>query len=271
MRQYYKNRNFKEKYLNKGILEIKYKKIRLYLSLILYVILLTTSSLQISFIFFQFIPLAFADEITNGNYSIDIGTVDTNPQPSVKPVHQVLGTQSPKPEFTTGPDYTLNTSNDSFTITLLQNSIDYGILSSTNPVIRNSSFSFSDSQFGSQVFTYENMPLQSAKKDIIQNTSCDNGDCTPSLAAAWDDTLTYGFGYRCDSKEVFLCDEQFTNSDYYKPYPNDSINEEPEPITSDYRKNDSANATITYKVNISGTQKPVSYNNTIVYLAIPNF
>src|ERR1700744_2956644 len=93
---------------------------------------------------------ALGDTLSNGNYSIQVGNINTNlqPTPIPKPQTQVLGISAPQPEFTTGPNYTLNTSNDSFLIDTSQNTVDYGILSSTNPVIRTSSISFSDPKFG---------------------------------------------------------------------------------------------------------------------------
>src|SRR6185312_9640643 len=99
--------------------------------------------------------------------------------------------------------------------------------------------------------------------------SCDNGTCTPEIAASWTNALTYGFGYRCDSKETNLCDVQFSTPYYFKSFPDKSSAHAAEPIMIS-RKGQSQ-ATITYKVNISGTQKTGGYYNSITYLAIPNF
>jgi hypothetical protein len=227
---------------------------------------------QFSLFLFQSSPV-YADTISNNNYSIDVGTIDTNPQPTEKPKpqSQVLGIQTPKPEFTTGPDYTVNTSNNSFSVQFSQNSIDYGILSSTNPVIRTSTISFSDPTFGAEILAYENHPLFSSGNAIIQNTNCDNGACSSVTAALWNNTLTYGFGYRCDSQDQSICDQQFSISNYFKQYPDDSLNELAETVMDDFGNNKESNAIITDKVNISGTQKTGSYNNNITYLAVPNF
>jgi|ERR1700722_9868271 len=216
---------------------------------------------------------ALGDTLSNGNYSIDVGNIDTNPQPTpiVKPQTQVLGISAPQPEFTTGPNYTVNTSNDSFLINTSQNTVDYGILSSTNPVIRTSSLSFSDPKFGAEILTYENRPLETAKNDVIQNTSCDNGDCSSFIADVWTNTLTYGFGYRCDSQNATLCDPQFSNQNYFKQYPEDSLDEQAEPLITSNNDSSQNRAVITYKVNIPGTQKSGAYYNSITYLAVPNF
>src|SRR6266702_8733757 len=106
----------------------------------------------------HFIQKANADTISNDNYSIDVGNIDTNPQPTSHP--QALITNNIKTnEFTTGPNYTIDTSNDSFSIKLSQDTIDYGILTSTNPVIRTSKISFSNTTFRAEILTHEDHPL----------------------------------------------------------------------------------------------------------------
>ena len=116
-----------------------------------------------------------------------------------------------------------------------------------------------------------NHPLFSSANAVIQNTSCDNGACTPITAALWNNTLTYGFGYRCDSQDQTICDQQFSTSNYFKQYPDDSQNQLPEPVMMGFGGNLEAKAIITDKVNISGTQKTGAYYNNIIYLAVPRF
>jgi hypothetical protein len=209
-----------------------------------------------------------ADTVSNENYSIDVNTIDTDPGPT--PKAEILGTRTVQiKQFTTGPNYTVNASNDSLAITLSQNTIDYGILSSTNPVIRTSGISFSNPAAGAEVLAYENNPPQSALNDTIPNTTCDNGLCSPLLSAVWTNTLTYGFGYRCDSKDT-ACDPQFGTSNYFKQYATESDGQ-PLIILSSTKRSGTTNATITDKINISGTQKAGGYYNSITYLAVPNF
>lgn len=222
------------------------------------------------FSFYLFPPAATADTVSNTNYSIDVDTIDTNPQPS--PHQQVLGiTNIDAKDFTTGPNYTSTPSNDSFSINISQDTIDYGILTSTNPVIRTSQISFSNPQSGAEILTYEDTPLQLSTKEIIQNTTCDNGLCTPITAALWTNTLTYGFGYRCDSQNGNSCDPQFSTSNSFKQYPDTLENQPLTPLLVSNQNAEATKATITNKVNISGTQKSGNYYNSITYLAIPNF
>ena len=215
---------------------------------------------------------AAADTITNGSYSIDVDNIDTNPQPTNQPITppQVLGTKTIN-EFTTGPNYTVTSSNDLFGLKLSQYTIDYGILSSTNPVIRTSNILLSNPYSGAQVIADENHTLLFSPNQTIQNTSCDNGDCSTQTASLWNNPLTYGFGYRCDSPQLGVCDPQFTTSDYFKQFPSDTDNQLPEIIMTSTMKSANTKGTITYKVNISGTQKTGAYYNSITYLALPNF
>ena len=237
----------------------KTKKSKLFLTAIL---VLTHFSLFSSF----FIQDVFADTVSNDNYSVDVNTIDTNPQPS--PKSQVSSAiRVPPKDFTTGPNYTVISANDSLTVNLSQNIIDYGILSSTNPVIRTSKISLDNGLLGGEIFSYENHVLLSNTNDVIPNTSCDNGACTSDTAALWNNALTYGFGYRCESTQANACDPQFNLSDYFKPYAQGAQSPESVLVSN---KNKSQ-ASIVYKVNISGTQKTGGYYNSIIYLAVPNF
>ena len=217
--------------------------------------------------------VAIADTVYNDNYSIDVDTIDTNPQPTPKSPQQVLGsvTQSLKSDFTTGPNYTVNESTDSFGFGLSQDAIDLGVLSASNPVIRTSEIYLTNSEKGGQVLTYQNHPLFSQDKKTIEDTTCDNGACTETTAAPWGSSLTYGFGFRCDSDATGICDQQFNASNAFKQYPDDSRGEQSQPIVLSNRSNGSSTSKITYKVTISGTQTQEGYYNTITYLAIPNF
>ena len=225
----------------------------------------------LNYLFIGLLPQhAMADTISNNNYSINVDKINTNPQPSPQP--QVLGVSHMRNKtFTTGHNYTVKNSKDSFSINLSQDIIDYGILSSTNPVLRTSRIAFNNPSAGAEILTFENHPLQSSTNDRIQNTSCDNGACTPITAATWTNTLTYGFGYRCESNQPDLCDTQFIHADYYKQYPDDSINQEYQLLLLSQETTGKETAQITDKVNISGTQKTGAYYNSITYLAIPNF
>ncbi len=106
---------------------------------------------------------------------------------------------------------------------------------------------------------------------MIQNTTCDDGECSSVNASLWTNTLTYGFGYRCDSQNETTCDPQFSNSNYFKQFSENSLNQPAEPIITSYVNSSNNKTKITFKVNIAPITKTVGYNNSITYIAIPNF
>ena len=248
-------------------LKTKNFKVKRNKSLTILSLLFLTSHL--SLLTSHFPQLAVAETLSNYNYSIDVDAIDTNPQPVVKAPHEVLGsvTQSLKNEFHTGTNYNVNANNDTFAFSLSQDAIDLGILSGTNPVIRTSQISLTNA---GQVLTYENQPLTSQDKTTIPDTTCDDGNCSENTSSPWLSSLTYGFGYRCDSDDK-VCDPQFNTSKDYKQYPDTTRNEAAQPAMTSKETNQTASSMITYKVTISSTQKQEGYYNTITYLAIPNF
>lgn len=249
-------------------LKVKSKspKLKVTFALTTFILLLGTS--HFSLLTSHFPQFAVADMLSNPNYSVDVDSVDTNPQPTPKTPKEILGsmTQSIKNPFTSGPNYSVNTSNDRLTFTLSQNAIDLGILSGRNPVIRTSQLALKNK---GQVLTYENHPLEAQDRTPIFDTTCDNGSCSEITAAFWLSSLTYGFGYRCDSNNT-TCDSQFKTSNTYKQYPDNSKTELPQPLITNLLPATSSTM-VTYKVTISATQKQEGYYNTITYLAIPNF
>lgn len=229
--------------------------------------------IHLTFYYLVFPNIVIGNTVTNNNYSIDVGTINTNPQPTSPPQkNQVLGISTYTPNyFTTGPNYKVTTSESSLLFESSQSLIDYGILTSTNPEIRTSDLTLSSSQVGGQILSDEDHPLSTSTNDVIQNTTCDNGSCSPFIAAIWTNTLTYGFGYRCDSELNEVCDTQFSSINYFKQYSDDPENQNLVPIVTNMGGINPIQATITYKVNISGTQKTGGYSNTLTYIAIPNF
>ncbi|MGI8419557.1 MAG: hypothetical protein ACR2LN_02835 [Candidatus Levyibacteriota bacterium] len=237
--------------------------------------LLVISISSFSILHSPFLESAHADTVSNSNYSIDVDNIDTNPQPTPKKtVQQVLGTsitQSLKSDFTTGPNYTVKESTDSFSLGVAQNAIDLGVLSAANPVIRNSEIFLTNADHGGEILTYQNHPLLAQDKKIIPDTSCDNGACTETTGAPWESNLTYGFGYRCDSVTSQICDQQFNKVDIFKQFPDNSKNEFLQPIIMSHHSSGKTTGTVTYKVTISATQNQEGYYNSITYIAIPNF
>ena len=159
-----------------------------------------------------------------------------------------------------------------FAITLSQNTLDFGTLYPTTPVSRAMDLSISQgSAHGYSIIASQDHPLKSNSQDIIADTTCDNGACSESEPALWTNTLTFGFGFRCDNLTGTDCSTDFNQTNFYKQFADDSRNESAQTIISSSSIGLKNKSRITYKVNISGAQKTASYYNTITYIAIPNF
>ncbi len=150
--------------------------------------------------------------------------------------------------------------------------IDFGFVSPTNAVLRNSLLTvYNGSAFGYQVTASDNHNLRANNSGAeIPPTACgDSGPtCTTTSAGPWTSSLTYGFGYRCDNQTGTDCDPQFANVNYYKPF---AASPAAVMVMSDIHVVRSAKTQITYKLNISGNQQGGLYTNVINYIATPNF
>lgn len=103
----------------------------------------------------------------------------------------------------------------------------------------------------------------------IPNTSCDLAlTCTITDATPWTDPTRYGFGYNIQGTDVNTSD--FVNSTYFRPFPVQNVDQ---PVTIMQRNGVATNsaATVTYKINISGSQAAGTYQNSIQYIATPSF
>jgi hypothetical protein len=161
--------------------------------------------------------------------------------------------------------------------------IDFGTLSPTNPVTRTSTLTVDNqSAYGYVVTESENHQLQvPSTGGIIPDTTCDGGTCTESTAAVWSSTLTYGFGFRCDSTSIIYNGSTSSdclgggssfsgNANYYKQFADASKNETAQTIISGTSGRDQS-ATVTYKVNIATSQTAGLYTNAITYIATPTY
>ncbi len=225
---------------------------------------------------------------------IDGGVVPAIPsdeEPIIQPKQTIHG------KFT-GPNYKIQVGFENLEtetplyFSLSENLIEYGQLSPTDPVTRTNSITISAAS--SQAYTLqalENHPPRQTRVEtgplkhttsevIIPDTTCDNGICNETVAQPWTGTLTYGFGYRCDSLQTSeqaisnyplrqsdseaSCLSGFYDTSSFKQF----AKETPEIVIE--AASDSS-STITYKINISGVQAPEFYSNQITFIAVPNF
>lgn len=223
---------------------------------------------------------AAALTMDNGNYQVQMDDYDmttgTTSDSGQKPADNTA--QTVEGEYT-GTNYKVKAGFDynypftAYSFTLSQTMVDFGILSATNPVIRDLQLTVDNPPpHGYQVLAAEDHVLLSNTGNYpIPDTSCDNGSCSDSVAAPWSSTLTYGFGYRCEDKAGSACDPSFANQDYYKEFPDLSKKEAAGVIMQGKEASKTATSQITYKVNISGTQQPGKYSNHISYIAAPGY
>ena len=106
----------------------------------------------------------YADSISNDNFQIDIQELDA-------PVEEQKATPTPspkpQPQETLGLAYIPST----FSFSITEPLVDFGILSATNPVIRTTTLKISSPGSGYQVFAYANHVLLSKKNSTIPSPS----------------------------------------------------------------------------------------------------
>ncbi|HEX8932451.1 MAG TPA: hypothetical protein VF810_04810 [Patescibacteria group bacterium] len=202
----------------------------------------------------SFFPtLAAAANMSNGNYilnkrDVEIQPFTNQPPPLPTPVEfqKLLGK---------GTNYTVETNKpDAFSFSLSSDLIDLGKLTATNPILRTLGINLK-SHYGYQILTSEDHPLQKST-GTIPDTTCDNGSCSEITGATWTSILTYGFGYSLDEHDYLRFGNNFSHKGL---------------ATITVGLNPTVNRKLTYKVNVSATQAPGSYNNTVMYLATPDY
>ncbi|MBU3978676.1 hypothetical protein KKF69_06900 [Patescibacteria group bacterium] len=224
-----------------------------------YILYLTSYILLIICLFPR---LAYADISTNDNWTIEVNDVNITRDIPISDKKKQPANQS----YSLQPSIFLS-------INISNSIIDYGPLSPTNQIYRTSSLNISsNNKKGFIVIAYENHPLNTTESNsFIPDSTCDNGSCSEVTSAIWTNTLTYGFGYRCDNVNYNNCPIDFKQSDYYKQFSDNSKNEAGQIVMSDNLPLSNHEIQITYKVNISKTQPNDNYSNEITYIAIPKY
>ena len=203
---------------------------------------------------------SFSGKITDSNFKL--GTTGGNFAP---------GTYSGQNyTITTGLPSTTSVKPFSFSISSLF--VDFGPLNPGAPVTRTNIIDVSaGSANGYSVLAYQDHPLQDKEsKQIIADSTCDDGTCDEAEASTWSNILTFGVAYRCDNIEGFGCLSDFDNKTYFKQFSSLDSKEKAQPIMRSRTPVESNEAEITYKINIPPTQASGVYENTITYIAIPS-
>jgi hypothetical protein len=161
--------------------------------------------------------------------------------------------------------------NHTFSLNISNLIIDYGVISPTNSIYRSNNISIYGKINSSTIKLYQDHPLRdSESSQTIPDTTCDNGSCSQVTSAPWENTLTYGFGYRCVNIIGNSCPGDFNNN-YYKQLPDNSQKELPQTIMTNKQNLDNLETQIIYKINTSKTQPEGNYANTITYIASPGY
>jgi hypothetical protein len=222
-------------------------------------------------------PAALAQTMSNSQYIIQMGNLNSIAGEPSGPNYKLLFTVGQTGAgLYSGTNYKVRAGFEyiksiiPFRFTVSNIFIDFGIISPTIPVLRTNQLTVSNgSAFGYQVTTSQNHNLRINPYGVdIPATACDGPSCTPTTAAAWNNSLTYGFGYNCQNVVGTDCDSQFLDSTYYKPFissPSAVV------VMSSNNVGRSKVTQITYKLNISVGQAAGLYTNVINYIATSTF
>jgi hypothetical protein len=156
-----------------------------------------------------------------------------------------------------------------FSISGLQ--VDFGTLTPNTPIQNKTSVLTvsSGGAGGYQVTARENDALKTvAGSASIADTSCDNSGCDETNAGVWTLNNSYGFGYNMSGNDI---PATFTGSTYFRRFPSATALEDPAIVMSSLNVGRNRIATVTYKINVGGSQAAGDYENYIVYVATPTY
>lgn len=228
-----------------------------------------------------FLPTAGAQTMSNEDYIIKMQGFNTISGTTANTDYSIRSTAGDlSPVVSEGVNFKVRTGFENvasalpFSVSLSSAAIDFGALSPTNPIVRTVDLSiYSLSTFGYSVIASQNHPLQMNSPTggaNIPDTACDNGECSHEKAGVWINTLTYGFGYRCDNIIGADCDSSFSKPNFYKHFADISNAQSPQSVMAGIGSKNK-DVRISYKVNISGNQEAGIYTNIITFIAVPNF
>lgn len=156
-----------------------------------------------------------------------------------------------------------------FSFSISKIAIAFGTLTTQTPITDSHTLTVSAGGAGGyQVLASENKPMTLVSgTTTIPDTLC-NTTCSESTAGVWDLNSKYGFGFNMSGNDI---PADFTNSTYFRQFADRNSSETPKVVMSSIYVGRARVATVTYKVNISGTQAAGNYQNIITYTAVPSF
>lgn len=121
---------------------------------------------------------------------------------------------------------------------------------------------------GYDILAVENHPLWNQYSQPIPDTTCDTGTCTQSVSAPWINSDTYGFGFKALGAGTSTI---FTNPNHFRQFADANTGEPPQIIATETISVKDRPTTVTYKVNISNLQAAGSYQNGVIFIAVPKY
>lgn len=201
--------------------------------------------------------LASDQSMTNEEYILDLNPTKTKVSPSPTPIKSDSKKSEP----------ILPHKNSTLNLKVDANKILYGQVHPGEPIVRSINIQAAAPQ-GFDVIAYETGNLASSDNQVVPDATCDEGNCTELVSALWKSPLTYGFGYRLDSKctNPSGCLGSFKN-DYFKQFSNIELHEVPQSILTS-NSNEDTQTKISLKVNIPTTLQDKTFINTIHLIAL---
>ncbi len=218
-----------------------------------------------------------ADNLTSPSFDIKMGTVNITGGSKSSASYSLNDTvgQTAQGEFNSagftvkaGFQYVYNP--NPFTFTISNIDLDYGTLVAGTPsTLTNILTITTGSAYGYSVKAIEDHSLKlTTGSDTIPDTACDvSTPCSITDATPWTDNTRYGFGYNVNGTDS---DPEFVNNTYFRPFPVQGV-DQPATVMSKNTATATSSATVTYKLNISGSQAAGNYQNGIQFIAIPAF
>lgn len=243
-----------------------------YLSTLKYFVLLLCAIIIYSFVHIASAETMKSDsyQITFGNFNVTSGEKSSASYTLTDTVGQIAPGQFTGTGFLvkSGFQYIYPFQTFSFKISKLTVSfgdISYGSFATDS----HSLIVDTDGSGGYLIQAYEAHPLRLQNDTaIIQDTTCDDGNCDESSATVWTDATNPGFGFNVSGDDVSA---DFSTSDHFRQFADLSNAEQPQTIMSASTLSTNRNATVTYKVAPAGNQQAGMYETIVVYQAIPTY
>lgn len=209
-------------------------------------------------------------QIQGGNFNIAAGTKSSSSYRLVDLVGQTASQIFASKGYIVQSGFlnTAATSILSFSVSPL--TVNFGKLTPNQPVIKNLFISVTVGNIpGYIVYTTQDMPLSTDVGSEIADTVCDgqkNRLCTTQKANLWQETDSYGLGFRLEGKTV---PKDFAKANFYRPFSSLSKNELAQTIMQSSNKKAADTAKMLLKVNISRNQPVGIYHNQLIFTAMP--